>query len=212
VVTGSPKFDALLESARTLDRAAVRARLGVAQGERLLLVASRFRGIRGTHQSIGSAFPALVRAVERLGVRCLVKPHPAEPADVYARVVKDEHSTRVSVLSTGADLVELLHASDALCTVESLSAVEALVLERPVLLLNMPTNLRRMAEQGVALGVAAGTDPEEALRQVLFDEATQGRLREARARYLSDLAHGVDGEATTRIVALLREAASPARA
>jgi hypothetical protein len=207
VVTGSPKFDLLLETARTLDRAAARARLGVAEGERLLLVASRFRGIRGTHQSIGSAFPALVRAVERLGVRCVVKPHPAEPAEGYRGVVQAENSTRVSVLSTGADLVELLHASDALCTVESLSAVEALVLERPVLLLNMPTNLRRMAEQGVAIGVDAGADPTEALRAVLFDETAQAQLRDARARYLSDLAHGVDGLATARIVSLLREAA-----
>jgi hypothetical protein len=187
----------------------VRARLGVGDGERLLLVASRFRGIRGTHQSIGSAFPALVRAVERLGVRCVVKPHPAEPAGGYRDVVAAENSTRVSVLSSGADLVELLLACDALCTVESLSAVEALVLERPVLLLNMPTNLRRMAEQGVALGVDAGADPEEALRQVLFEGPAQQRLAEARARYLSDLAHGVDGQATTRIVTLLQDAARP---
>jgi hypothetical protein len=207
VVTGSPKFDALLETARRLDRATVRARLGVAEGEPLLLVASRFRGIRGTHQSIGSAFPALVRAVERLSVRCVVKPHPAEPAEGYRQVVQAENSARVTVLSSGADLLELLLACDALCTVESLSAVEALVLERPVLLLNMPTNLRRMAEQGVALGVEAGADPEEAVRSVLFDETAQAQLKEARTRYLSDLAHGVDGLATARIVNLLREAA-----
>jgi hypothetical protein len=206
-VTGSPKFDALLEKAESVSRNEVRGRLGVTEGERLLLVASRFRGIRGTHQALGSAFPGLVKAVERLSVRCLVKPHPAEPADGYRRVIDEQGSARVEIASPGADLVELLLACDALCTVESLSAVEALVLGRPVLLLNMPTNLRRMAEQEVARGVPAGEDPLEALREVLFDEGTRTRLAAARQRYLGDLAHGVDGQATARIVALLRRTA-----
>jgi UDP-N-acetylglucosamine 2-epimerase len=99
-------------------------------------------------------------------------------------------------------------AADALVTVESLSAVEALVLDRPVLVLNMPTNLREMVEQGVALGVGVGEDPGSALRDLLFDAEIRGRLEAARRLYLSDVAHGVDGRATERILALLREAAA----
>jgi len=84
VVTGSPKFDALLDSARGRDRATARARWGAADGDRLLLVASRYRGIRSTHSAIGPAFPGLVRAVEAMdGVVAVVKPHPAEPAEAY---------------------------------------------------------------------------------------------------------------------------------
>src|SRR5206468_11572450 len=107
----------------------------------------------------------------------------------------------------GADLMELLHAADGLVTVESLSAVEALVLRRPVLVLSMPTHLRDLVESGAALGVAAGADPTSALRDMLFDEAVRARLEQARARYLRHVAQGVDGGATARIVALLRETA-----
>jgi len=88
-------------------------------------------------------------------------------------------------------------------TVESLSAVEALVLGRPVLILNMPTNLRELVDQGVALGVAAGDDPTGALRQLLFDPATRQALETARQRYLSEVAQGVDGGATRRILELI---------
>src|SRR6185295_14486511 len=117
-----------------------------------------FRAIRDTHQAIGSAFPAFVSAVGSLpGVQALVKPHPAEPADAYAGCLRE--ATRVRVSPPGTDLLELLHAADALVTVESLSAVEALVLGRPVVVLNMPTNLAEMVEQGMALGVAEGGDP-----------------------------------------------------
>ena len=212
VVTGSPKFDELLLSARGRDRAALRARLGVAEGESLLVVASRHRAIRETHQSIGSTFPALLRAVETLpGVRCLVKPHPAEPADPYEADLRAAGAARTRILPSGANLVELLQAADALVTVESLSAVEALVLDRPVVVLNMPTNLRELVESGAALGVLGGEDPKPALRAVLFDEATRTRLAEARKRYLSEVAHGVDGQATARIVELVRDTARAPR-
>lgn len=206
IVTGSPKFDALLALARGLDRDALRRGLGVAPGEKLLLVASRFRGIRETHQSIGSAFPSLLAAAMALpGVHLLVKPHPAESGEAYERAIQRAGAGRARVLGSRADLLELLVAMDALVTVESLSAVEALVVGRPVLILNLPTNLAELVEQGMALGVAAGEDPREALRSLLFDAATERRLAAARERYLGDVAHGVDGQATARIVALVRE-------
>jgi glycosyltransferase involved in cell wall biosynthesis len=213
VMTGSPRLDQLQESARTWDAAATRAELGVAADEKLVVVASRYRGIRRTHQSIGSALPALLRALEALGVRAVIKPHPAEGAEDYARVLRETKGSRVQVLPAGADLLRLLHAADALVTVESLAAVEALVLERPVVVLNAPTNLRAMVEAGVALGVPVGADPTDALRRALFDEGTREALREARARYRSQIAFGADGAATARILALVRSTAGvpPAR-
>ncbi|PYQ51930.1 MAG: hypothetical protein DMF78_12295, partial [Acidobacteria bacterium] len=169
VVTGSPKLDQLQEAARGWDAAALRASLGVGPGEPLVVVASRFRGIRRTHQSIGSALGGLAQAVDTLGAVCLIKPHPAEGDDDYARALREVRARRTRVLPARADLLALLHAADVLVTVESLSAVEAIVLDKPVLVLNAPTNLREMVEEGVALGVPAGEDPTDALRRALFD-------------------------------------------
>jgi len=208
VVTGSPKFDALLQGSREWDRERLRERLGVSAGEKLLVVASRYRGIRDTHRAIGSAFGSLVRAAEATpGLRVLVKPHPAESSGEYASVLRELGASRCRVLDADVDLTELLYAGDGLCTVESLSAVEALVLDRPVLILNTPTNLQEMVDQGAAVGVPEGESPEEALRSLLFDDAAAARLAAARARYLSDVACGVDGEATARIVSLIRDTA-----
>jgi hypothetical protein len=208
VVTGSPKFDALLAAASEPDRDRVRARLGIAAGETLVVVASRYRAIRDTHRSIGTAFPALVAAVEAVpGVVCLVKPHPAEPPDAYVERIREAGAARVRLVPPSSELVDLLNAADALVTVESLSAIEALVLDRPVLILNMPNNLRGLVEQGVAVGVETGVDPARALRSVLFDEATRAALATARQRYLSDVAHGVDGASTERILTLIRDTA-----
>jgi glycosyltransferase involved in cell wall biosynthesis len=210
-VTGSPKFDDLVVAAGRRDRREIRARMGAGDEDRVVLVASRYRGIRSTHPAIGPAFPALVRSVEGLDrVLCVVKPHPAEPARAYEADVRG--ARRVRVVAPGADLLELMHAADALVTVESLSAVEALVLGRPVLVLNMPTNLRTLVDEGVALGVAAGADPTEALRRLLFDPGTRRALEEARRRYLSEVAAGVDGGATRRLLDLIAATAGAPRA
>ncbi|HEY3119413.1 MAG TPA: CDP-glycerol glycerophosphotransferase family protein [Vicinamibacteria bacterium] len=210
VLTGSPKFDELVAAAAGRDRPALRRGLGVGEDERLVVVASRYRAIRDTHASIGPVLSSFVRAIESLpGVRCLVKPHPAEaPGDYRADLAG---ATRIRVLPAAADLVELLHAADLLVTVESLSAVEALVLARPVVVLNQPNHLRELVDRGVALGVAAGEDPKPALEAALFDAATRGRLEAARARYLDEVALGVDGRATERLLALIREQSGAAR-
>jgi len=141
-------------------------------------------------------------------VRCVIKPHPAEPQEPYQRALARSGAARTRVLPPSADLLELMHAADALVTVESLSAVEALVLGRPVLILQMPTNLRALVDDGVALGVPAGADPAEALRRLLFDPATRQALEAAGRRYLSEVAAGVDGGATRRILALIADTAA----
>jgi len=208
VVTGSAKFDALLEAARGLDREALRAGLGVSPEAALVVVASRFWPIRPTHRALGPAFARLVTAFEALpGVRAVVKPHPAEPAEPYAAVLRARGAARTRLLPAAAELRELLVAADALVTVESLAALEALLLGQPVVVLEMPSNLRDMVDAGAALGVAAGADPRAALAAALFDGPTRQRLAAAREAYLADQAFGRDGRALERIVALVRDTA-----
>jgi hypothetical protein len=205
VATGAPRFDDLVRTARNRDRAALRARVGVRPEEKLIVVASRYRALRDTFQAIGPVFAGFVEAVESLdGVTCLVKPHPAEAAEPYEADARAAGAARVRVLPPGTDLMELLHAADVLVTAESSSAIEALILGRPVVIVNMPTHLKELVEWGVALGVPAAESPRETLRAVLFDAATQARLTQARKRYVADLAMGADGAATDRIIDLVR--------
>jgi len=103
--------------------------------------------------------------------------------------------------------MRLLFAADLLVTVESLSAVEALVLGKPVVVLNMPTNLQEMVDAGAALGVPEGQDPGAALLKALEDGEARERLATARRAYLNDVASGVDGRATERLLELLRATA-----
>jgi hypothetical protein len=113
VITGSPKFDALLKAASTYDRATIRKRHGVPDTVTLLVGASRWT-------AIGTVFRDVVKAVEsEPSVWLLVKPHQAERPDRYEQVIEEESAKRVRVVSVDENLISLIVASDGLLTVQT---------------------------------------------------------------------------------------------
>ena len=203
VAAGSPRYDSLADEIRRADREARRASLGVGVNEKLVVLASRYQGIRDTHKASGPAFASLLDALHRLdGARLIVKPHPAEPVDAYAKdIMASQARDRVQVISARS-LTDILPAADLLVTVESLSATEALVASVPVVILRHPSNLRDLVASGAALGVGDGVDPLPAIEALLNDQKTRAGWKNARDAYLVDVAHGVDGHSLKRLMAL----------
>jgi hypothetical protein len=201
VVTGSPKFDALVAAGRHFSKEGTRRRLGLALDVPVLVVASRY-------SAIGSVFAELVRAAEAIdNLWLLVKPHQAERSDTYAAVGAGERASRLRIVPPEENLLELLFASDGLVTVDSFASSEALVLGRPVIVVNLPSNLSALVERGVALGVPRGESIEDSLRQLLFDGELRLELERRRRKYMEEFAYGADGSSTSRIVSAIREAA-----
>lgn len=204
VATGSPGYDALAAQIRTVDRDERRRSLGFDPHDRLIVLASRYAGIRDTHKGAGPAFPGLLGAVRRIDhAKLIVKPHPAEPGDAYdpdiaAALLGD----RVRVIADRS-LADLLPAADLLVTVESLSATEALVAGVPVVILRHPSNLRDLVASGAAAGVPEGCDPKPVLEDLLANEAVRRAWRGSRDAFLLDVAHGVDGQALDRLLGLV---------
>jgi predicted glycosyltransferase len=173
----------------------MRRALGVPGGGRFVVLATRWSAVGEP------VFEELVRAVESLeGVFLFVKPHQAESPRPYEVVVERLLARRTRILPAERNLLELLFASDGLVTVDSLASSEALVLGRPVLILNLPGNLSSLVDRGAALGVRRGESIATALQSFLFDPETARALAEKRKQYIQDFAFGADGRATERIV------------
>ena len=204
VATGSPRYDTLAAEIRKVDRAERRASLGVSPDDRLIVLASRYTGIRDTHKASGPAFLGLLAAVGRIDrARLFVKPHPAEPANAYDKDIAAAGLGDCVRVVTDRSLTDILPAADLLVTVESLSATEALVASVPVVVLRHPSNLREVVASGAAIGCPDGTDPREAIESLLIDEGVRAEWRKSRDAFLDDVAHGVDGHALDRLLRLI---------
>ncbi len=208
VSTGSPRYDALAAEIRTVDRDARRRDLGVSAHEKLVVLASRYSGIRDTHKASGPAFAGLLAAIEGIeGGRLIVKPHPAEPKDAYDQdIAASTLGERVRVIADRS-LTDILPAADLLVTVESLSATEALVAGVPVVVHRHPSKMRDVVASGAALGVPDGADPRPSIESLLEDAATRAAWRKSRDTFLNDVARGVDGQALNRLLDLMRSMA-----
>jgi hypothetical protein len=204
VATGSPRYDALAAEIVSVKREERRASLGIAPADKVVVLASRYKGIRDTHKAAGPAFPALLAAISKIPrARLVVKPHPAEPADAYNADIEGAGlSPQVRVI-TDRSLTDLLPAADLLVTVESLSATEALVAGVPVVVMRHPSNLRDLVSSGAAAGVPQGEDPQPVVQSLLEDESVRQRFRESREAFLRDVAHGVDGHSLERLLGLI---------
>jgi hypothetical protein len=201
VVGGSPRLDLVVPDPTARTR--MRRELGIADGERVVLVSGTWGGLyRRFHYPI--ALAALVDRPLR-GVHFVVKLHPGEPDEGPYRAIIEGAAAAGGFASPpitivqSIDLYRLLAASDAHLGIHSTVLTEAVVTRTPNLLADglAGADLLGYVAAGVALPVRDGAGLLAAL-----DAAAGGALTEADAAAFTD-AHFEPGSASERIAASL---------
>jgi hypothetical protein len=199
VVGGSPRLDLVRPEAR--DAAHLRRELGVAEGERLVVVSGTWGGIyRRFHYPI-----ALAALVDRPlpGVHVVVKLHPGEPDEgPYRRIIEGAASARgfapprITTVQS-IDLYRLLAAADAHLGIHSTVLTEAVVTRTPNLLADglAGADLLGYVAAGVAVPIRHGGDLLAAL------EGSPSEVLRERDAAAFTAAHFEPGVASERIAA-----------
>jgi hypothetical protein len=192
-VTGSPRLDASVASARGFDEAArrrLRDALGAAGDTPVVVVAAKFA-------QLGASFAALVEAARATpGIRLVVKPHPAEGDAPYRAASAGVDNVVIS--PADADLGQLTAVAAALVTANSTAAIEAMPLGVPALVVGLPNNLSPFVEAGAMAGTHAPAEVGPALRALLYDGEMRQRLSAAREAFLARYGIRGDGGAASR--------------
>ncbi len=202
-VTGSPRLDSLIRTARAADDgeiARTRAAAGADGARALVLFVSKFREARNVLDELAAA----VR--EMPDVQLAIKTHPAETPDAYAAVAS--RAPNIRVLPADAPLALLLRASRAVVTVNSTVAIDAAVLGVPALVVGLPSNLSPFVQAGLMSGVAQGEPPGPALRRILYDERFRLHIERDSAAYLARFGIRSDGCAAARAADAVLELAA----
>ena len=128
-VTGQPRYDRLLEMARSLDRVSVRARLGLDQAAKYALVATQ------PLQSPAYAREVVESLLQVPDLKILLRPHPSQPHDELAAVAAAMPQDRMSFRPADS-VFDLLAACDLMVNQFSTVTIEAAILGRPVITAN----------------------------------------------------------------------------
>ncbi len=136
----------------------------------------------------------------------VLKRHPKDNDAQWIHMLMQGHAAqkRLSVLQH-FPMPELLRACDALVTTYSTVAMEAMLLDKPVITVNLTgqPDLQPHAELGAALPVLRREDMTGALREVLDNEQTRARLRQSARKAVSYYFSADNIPAAKRVAALL---------
>ena len=199
-ITGSARLDAIVAEAHRLmdgDRRAIRESLGARSETRIVVVVAKYT-------QISRAFDSLVVAASRMpDVLVVVRPHPAEGEAPYMRAMQGALNVRIA--PPGLQLGALTAVASVIVTVNSTAAIEAMPLGVPPLVVELPNNLSPFVEAGVMAGAATAAEIEPALRALLYDEETRGRLAAARGAFIARYGIHADGGAARRAADVVLE-------
>jgi hypothetical protein len=180
-ITGSSRLDQLRRDVEAIGRdhaQGVRRRLGVNDADAIVLVTTKEKEARAVLMGFVDAAAAVPGAMP------IIKPHPAETAEVYAELLRDRPQVRVAPVDMS--LAALLSVSRAVVTVNSTVALDAAAFDVPALVLGLPNNLSPFVQAGALAGSADPAEVRTLLNRVLYDEKFRQHLAERRRAVLGD--------------------------
>ena len=148
---------------------------------------------------------AVFGGMKRLGdAQIVVKLHPAEDGRV-AREVARKTGCRVR-FTRDFGLYDLLAASDAMVTISSTTAVEAMVLGKPVIICDFfgRPESREYVKSGAVIAAKRPGGFGKVLEK-LEDRALLRKMEKRKGKFLLDRVYKTDGNANRRLVSLIRK-------
>lgn len=204
IITGQPRFDSIA-AVNAAETEQIRADLATMLPQpELVLFATQAIGAWGEvdpelyGKTVRAIFIAMGQKASSLGV--VVRPHPSEDPKFYQNIITELELTNAILYKEGA-LHPVINACDSFLTGYSTTALEAIILGKPVLLVN-PFGVEQglpYASEGAAVEITSLDDLDSAVTDVFLNPDTRNRLAERRGPFLEKYVGPVDGKAARRV-------------
>jgi len=137
----------------------------------------------------------------------VVKLHPYESYEELPDSILEKDCDKNIVVMKDINIFDLIYICDLLITKWSTCALEAILLDKLVMTINLglAPDPFPYADNNVALGVYREEDILPSLRRILYDKNTKEKLKENHSKFIEKYAYRLDGNATDRIVSLMQE-------
>lgn len=201
-ITGNPTYNNLLKRNAPNDRKKICARFNINADKKLVVWTTQPIKER---EMLAEAMSNAINDLK--SVQFIIKPHPSEfPANLYIKMLK-EKVLENAIIAEDVDLYELLNAADCVLTSFSATGLEAMMLDKPVISINLTGEPDRMpyAESGAALGVYHEDELAPAIMNALTDDDVRDKLKMGRESFVERYNYRMDGRAAERVLDLFDE-------
>ena len=204
VVTGQPRYDLLISFGEWFSRSRFERKWGISPNKKLILWTTQCHAFPDWENL--SYFEAVFNALRIIeNVTLIIKQHPGE-GERYTQMIHrqvSDYGVDVRVVPKDMDTFEMLFVSDLLITNHSTTGMEAVALNKPVIILNLSgePDIVNYVEDGVALGVYKKEDLGPVIRKLLADDT---ELAVHRQEYVRKYLYKIDGKASERVAEVIR--------
>lgn len=201
-VTGQPRFDLIWQT--KMDKEQIMSQLGVPENKGIVVLATQPLGTLWRQGDREEFVEAVASAMSEFPEKQLViKLHPGEKIEEYREMLAGIDNE--AIICQSIDLYGLLRACDLLMTAHSTVALEAMILNKPVITINLTgkPDVMPYAESGAALGVYKKEDLALAIRKALYDPEVRKDLQRNREKFVYEHAYKLDGKASKRVAKLI---------
>jgi Putative glycosyl/glycerophosphate transferases involved in teichoic acid biosynthesis TagF/TagB/EpsJ/RodC len=139
-------------------------------------------------------------------ITLIIKQHPDEGAR-YTKMIMEflnKYSINVIFPPTNSDIYEQLYICDLMITKNSTTAIEALVLGKPIIVLNLgdEPDIMDYVEKGVALGVYKEEELKNSINKIIKNDIDFTKNRES---YIYESLYRIDGRSSERVVTFIED-------
>lgn len=212
-VTGPPKHDLLLSRAAATSRPTICERYGVDPDRPIVLYASHAFGEQSAkikrnfaeQRMLAREIEAVYGAVNSLtDVQLVVKPHPNEEMRLHQETLERLKGRNLHLIAKNEEIYPLLFACDVLVTHRSTVGLEAVLLDKPVVIVNLTgrPDAFPYVQSGVAIGAYDAFAVQPVIRAALFDPVTRQQMAASRPGFLCRYAFRGNVSATDQVVDL----------
>jgi len=201
VVTGHPRYDIFYKKDFKKER--IYHELKIDGDKRIIVLTTQPVSSKENEALLYGVINAMKNFPDK---QLVIKLHPSEDPMWYQELIKEMGADDV-IITKNVDLHELLNACDIMITLYSTTAVEAMILDKPVITINLMNkpDILPYAERGAAIGVYKSEDIAPTINRILYDEKTKQQLADNRKKFIYDWTYLSDGNASRRVADLIEE-------
>lgn len=217
VITGAPRYDQLVETHFKKEK--IYDQLGLDSTKELFVFATQIAGrkigfanLHLSHEEGKDLLYALMNLMKNYPDKQLViKLRAAQEEEITQKIVNESKLDNIKI-TLNTNIYELVSACDLLITPWSTVGLEAMIVDKPVITMDLTGRVvpnheykRLYAESGAAIGIYNGEDIIPAVRDALYNEEVRKKLAEARRKFVYGYVYKKDGHASKRVADLIMQ-------